>query len=126
MAGKDDRLQELKSRVSGAVSRRNEIRERVADGEELDRARDDLKDARKEMKRELKNWEKQWWEEIISKCKEAGEKGESGTIYKTLRELGKRGWKGPEQSTRITTAEFRDHFQQVSKDRFENTPEEIE
>ena len=126
MVGKEDRLQELSSRVSGAVSRRNEVRERVNEGAELDRARDELKSARKEMKRELKTWERQWWEDIISKCKEAGEKGEYGTVYKTLRELGKRDWKGPEQSTKITTAEFKTHFEKVSKDRFENTPEEIE
>ena len=126
MVGKEERLQELNSRVSGAVSRRNQIRERMNEGAELDIAREDLKTARKVMKRELKLWEKQWWEAIISKCKEAGEKGEFGTVYKTLRELGKRDWKGPEQTTKITTAEFKTHFEKVSKDRFENTPEEID
>ena len=126
MIGKEDRLQELKSRISGAVSRRNNTRERMNGGEELDRARADLKLARKDMKRELKSWEKQWWEAIISKCKEAGEKGEYGTVYRTLRELGKRDWKGPEQTTTITTDQFKEHFQKVSRDRFENTPEEID
>ena len=126
MVGKDVRLQELKSRISGAVSRRNQIRELHADGPDLDRARDELKEARREMKGQLRDWEKQWWEEIISKCKEAGERGDSGTVYKTLKDLGKRDWKGSVQTTNITTAEFKDHFESVSKERFENSPEEID
>ena len=126
MIGKEERLQQLKSRINGAVSRRNEIRGRQAVGEELDRARDELKNARKDMKKELRDWEKEWWEDIISRCKEAGERGDAGTMYKTLKELGVRDWKGPVKTTNITTEQFKEHFEKVSKDKFENLPEEIE
>ena len=126
MIGKDERVQELKSRISGALSRRNQARERQAEGPELERARNDLKEARKVMKRELREWETQWWEEIISKCKEAEERGDTGTVYKTLKEIGKRDWKGTVQTTNITTTEFKDHFEAVSKEMFKNLPEKIE
>ena len=126
MIGKEERLQQLRSRINGAVTRRNEIRERQADGDELVRAIEDLKDARKIMKKELRDWEKEWWEDIISRCKEAGERGDAGTMYKTLKELGVRDWKGPVQTTNLTTEQFKVHFEKVSKDKFENLPEEID
>ncbi len=47
-------------------------------------------------------------------------------MNKTMRELGRRGWKGPTDTTTITKEEFRDHFKGVSEERFENTPKEIE
>ena len=126
MVGKEERLQQLRSRINGAVARRNEIRERQANGEDLDRAVEELKEARKAMKRDLRDWEKEWWEDIISRCKEAGERGDAGTMYKTLKELGVRDWKGPVKTTNITTNQFKEHFEKVSKDKFENLPEEIE
>ena len=47
-------------------------------------------------------------------------------MFKTLKQLGKRDWKGASNSTTITTDQFRDHFKKVSAERFENTPEEID
>ena len=60
------------------------------------------------------------------KCKEAEERGDTGTVYKTLKEIGIRDWKGYVQTTNITTEQFKDHFEAVSKERFEILPEEIE
>lgn len=67
----------------------------------------------------------EWWENILEECKNAGERGDSGMMYKTLKKLGGRDIKKESNTTNITTEEFRDHFKKVSEERFENSPEEI-
>ena len=47
-------------------------------------------------------------------------------MYRTLRDLGKRGMTKATDTTNLTTAQFKDHFSSISKDRFENPPHEIE
>ena len=93
---------------------------------ELNEAIERLREARREMKQETRRWEREWWEEKIQLCAEAEGRGDSGKMYKVLKELGRRGWKGPTDTNTITTEEFRDHFKKVSEHRFENTPEEIQ
>ncbi len=83
-------------------------------------------DARREMKREIRRYEREWWEEKIAECVQAEGRGDQGKMYKLMKELGRRGWKGNTDATTITKEEFRDHFKGVSENRFENTPEEIE
>ena len=131
MIGKEEELQRLKVGITTAVNQRNEIsvreREQGVNLEaEMNEARERLKEARREMKRETRRWEREWWEEKINQCLEAEGRGDHGKLYKTMRELGRRGWKGPTDTTTITKEEFRDHFKGVSEERFENTPEEIE
>ena len=131
MVGKEEELQRMKSRISGAVARRNAISERARTlGEDLERetaeAKENLKDARREMKREIRRYEREWWEEKIAECVQAEGRGDQGKMYKLMKELGRRGWKGNTDATTITKEEFRDHFKGVSENRFENTPEEIE
>ena len=70
--------------------------------------------------------EREWWEEKINLCKEAQGRGDYGQMYRTLKELGRRGYKGATDRITITKEEFRDHFKAVSEKRFENTPQEIE
>ncbi len=53
-------------------------------------------------------------------------KEEDQIMDRTLKELGRRGYKGVTDRTTITKEEFRDHFKAVSENRFENTPQEIE
>ena len=130
MTGKDEELQRMKSRISGAVTQRNNISERERQGEdvirEMEEARENLKTARRTMKKEIRRWEKEWWEEKINECTDAEGRGDSGKMYKIMKELGRRGWKGKTDTTNITKEEFRDHFKGVSEERFENLPEEIE
>ena len=131
LIGKDDLIQRLKSRIAGAVTRRNEISERERrEGQDLERemneAREQLKEARNDMKRHLRGWEREWWDEKINLCQEAEGRGDHGQMYRTLKELGRRGYKGATDRTTITKEEFRDHFKAVSENRFENTPQEIE
>lgn len=131
MTGRDEQVQRLRSRISGAISRRNDIRKRMNEGQPnlentLQIAVNELREGRKELQRETRRWEREWWESIISECREASERGDSRTMFKTLKQLGKREWKGLSNNTIITTDQFREHFKKVSAERFENTPEEID
>ncbi|MCP3661889.1 MAG: hypothetical protein GY696_05230 [Gammaproteobacteria bacterium] len=131
MIGKEEELQHMKSRIAGAVTERNRLAETARQNmqdldQEIEQARQSLREARREMKRETRRWEKDWWNERIRECQEAEGRGDSGKMYKVLKDLGKREWKGQTDSTTITKEEFREHFKKVSEQRFENTPDDIE
>ena len=131
MIGKEEELQHMKSRIAGAVTERNRLAETARQNmqdldQEIQQARQSLREARREMKRETRRWEKDWWNERIRECQEAEGRGDSGKMYKVLKDLGKREWKGQTDSTTITKEEFREHFKKVSEQRFENTPDDIE
>ena len=81
-----------------------------------------MKDARKAMKSKLRNLESKWRENIIAECTEANDKGDSGAMYRALRKLETRNSK-TNSGTTITSEQFKDHFQKVSAQRFENAPE---
>ena len=89
-------------------------------------ARENLKDARKELKRKTRQWELEYWENIITESREAEERGDSGHMYKNLRKLGRRGQKKATDTTNLMKEQFKEHFEKISKDRFENSPEEID
>ena len=85
-----------------------------------------MKEARKDLKRKTATWEKEWWDTIIEECREAGERNDSGKVYKALKKLGTRGMKSAPKTTNITTDEFKKHFESISSQRFENPIEEID
>ena len=136
MIGRDEEIQNMTTRIAAALERRNNllVEEREAENRadreriqgELEDTRNELKEARKLLKRKTKLWETQWWEAIIEDCREANERGDSGVVYKNLRKLGNRGRTKAPETTNITKEEFKIHFQAISKDRFENPPEEVE
>ena len=130
MIGKDEELQQMKSRIAGAVTERNRLTETARQNrqdleEDFEQARQSLREARRVMKRETRRWEKDWWNEKIREYQEA-EEGDSGKMYKVLKDMGKRELKGQTDSTTITKENFREHFKKVSEQRFENTPDDIE
>ena len=45
-------------------------------------------------------------------------------MYKALNSLSKRDWKAP-RSTTITVEQFRDHFDGITRDRYEELPRSI-
>ena len=45
-------------------------------------------------------------------------------MYKALNRLSKRDWKAP-RSTTITVEQFRDHFDGITRDRYEELPRSI-
>ena len=77
------------------------------------------------MKVRLRELEKEWWDEIIRRCEEASQRGDFGEMYSALKSLGGRNQKAAEGHN-ITTADFKEHFQQVSQDRYESGAKEIE
>ena len=52
-----------------------------------------LKEDMKVWKRERKRWEKEWWEDFLNQCERAAVRGDQGTLYKLLTQLGKKGVK---------------------------------
>ena len=54
----------------------------------------------------------------------ANEKDDMGSMCRILRQLGARDSKS-DTGTTITTSEFKEHFEKVSKDRYEASPADI-
>ena len=73
------------------------------------------------MKRRLKTLEMEWRDKLLSECQVVNEKGDIGTMYCLSRQLGGRDRK-PDTGTTIVTAEFKNHFEKVSKDRYDIDP----
>ena len=136
LVGREQEIQDMRSRLTRALNSRNEIVARISEADEnddanemnriLEAAKIELKESRKEINRSTRRWETDWWQEIIEECKTAGERGETGAVYKLLKRLGQRGERQAPVSTTLTKEDFQQHFMQVSKDRFENTPEDID
>ena len=130
MLDKDEEIRVLRSRINGAITRRNTALENANDInqniDEITASTNELKQARKNLKRKTREWEEQWWVTIIDECKDAGERGDSGKMFKTLKKLGTKNIKKDTNTTNINTNQFREHFKKVSCERFENTPEEID
>ena len=125
MLDKDEEVRVLRARINGAITRSNTALENVNDNnqniDEITDSRDELKQSRKNLKRKTREWEN-----IINECKDAGERGDSGKMFKTLKKLGTKNIKKDTNTTNINTNQFREHFKKVSCERFENTPEEID
>ena len=130
--GHEEDLAYLTLQISAWVEERNRINERMRTRaesrrwqEQLEEARRRVKEARREMKIKLRELERAWWDEIIQRCEEASQRGDIGEMYSALKSLGDRKKKAAEGHN-ITTADFKEHFQQVSQDRYERGAEEIE
>ena len=125
--GYEEELKSLHTEISTEVIRRNELISQTLGeshgmlADALTASRGRLVAARKKMKKRLRQLERLWWDEIIIECENAAEKGDMGTMYKTLRKLGTRSQK-LQPGTTISTDEFKAHFSNVSKDRYENDP----
>ena len=132
MLDKDEEVQRMRARLNRALERRNtlSVRQRENPEEnlaiEITESREEVKNSRKEIKRETRRWETEWWQKIIEDCKNAGERNDTGEVYRNLKKLGQRERKTATVSTNLTKEDFKTHFQKVSEKRFENLPEEID
>ena len=132
MQDKDEEVQRMRRRLNIAIERRNSLlvnqRENPNDDLNVDIniSKEEVKNARKEIKRETRRWETEWWNKIIEDCKSAGERNDTGEVYRNLKKLGNRDRKIASVSTNLTKEQFRNHFMKVSEKRFENPPEEID
>ena len=130
--GHEEELAYLNLQISAWVDERNRRNGRMRTRaqrrrgqEQLEEARRRVSEARREMKMRLRELEDEWWEEIIQRCEEASQRGDIGEMYSALKSLGDRNKKAAEGHN-ITTADFKEHFQQVSQDRYERGAEEID
>ena len=138
--GHEENISERMARVNVAVNERNEcmsrlnavhgMRTRRGGGQrmflegQVERARAEVKRARKEVKRYMRWIEREWWKERILECREACDSGRIGDMYKCLRKIGTKGAKAGESST-ISVSEFKNQFESVSRERYEEDPSVI-
>ena len=89
MVGKDEEIVAMRRRVSGAVTRRNEMAVEVRQGREteqrLEERREEVRRERGEWRRTVRRWEREYWDRVVRECQEAEEVGNTGLLYKTLR-----------------------------------------
>lgn len=139
--GHEEVLEEMSERIKVAARRRNGRVQMVANRrrlrarregqvlvrleEEVEGAREEVRLARRELKRFLRRLEREWWMERIRECETASVEGRVGDMYKCLRRLGGRERKAP-ASGNITVCEFKDYFESVTKDKYEEEPRVIE
>ena len=81
-----------------------------------------MTEARTEMKIKLREFEGEWWDDIIQRCEEASQRVDIGGKYSALKSLGDKSKKASEGHN-TTTADFKEHFQQVSQDSYERGAE---
>ena len=140
MVGREEEVSRFSEEIRVAVQERdsfleisrarNRLRARREDrrGNEVNRllegARDRVKTARREHRSFLRRIEREWWEGVIEECEEACRLGRVGDMYKALNRLSKRDWKAP-RSTTITVEQFREHFEGITRDRYEELPRAI-
>ena len=77
------------------------------------------------MKRFLKGLEREWWRGVLEECERASARGRIGDMYKCLRRLETRE-RPDARSKKVTVDEFKNNFESVSRDRYEERPEVIE
>ena len=63
---------------------------------------------------------------MLETAKEAAARNEIGRMYEILKQLGLKGTRTRRDQAQFTAEEFKEHFEAVSKERFECPPEEIE
>ena len=138
--GREDELDGLRQAIMNAVRMREErlveanaVRhrrggrlQRVQAERELEEARMRVRESRRRMKRRLKELEREWWQEKIDRCEEACGEGRIGEMYKILNELGMRGKQRAGRGGTLTANDFKEQFERVSQDRYEELPEVLE
>ena len=129
LVDREDHLDEMRDNISTLVERRNELqayRATRARDRELTELREDLKRARKLQKKHLRIWEREWWDSRIEECEQAYYSGDMLRMYRTLREIGAGNNKREQPTTTLTTTDFKKHFEDLSAQRYEREPHEIE
>ena len=138
--GCEDELDGLKGNILRAVRTRgerltalNELRYAVGRVEErmqaerfLEEARMEVNECRRRLKGRLRELEREWWQEKIERCEEVCAEGRVGEMYKILRELGMRGKQRAGRGGLLKANDFKEQFERVSHERYEERPEVIE
>ena len=128
MAGREEEVEGMRRDIQETLRERTELHTRRrtrAVEQRLAGVRRRLKAARDRLKRSTRAWEREWWSGRIRECQEAQNRGDIGEMYKILREIGKGTYTKSQAATTVTTAEFREQFSEVSKERYEVEPAEL-
>ena len=130
LKGFTEKVKRRKNERVGMLNARRRLRDRRGRGmeqlkDEVARIRGEINEARKELKIFLKGLERKWWRGVIEECEEASARGRIGNMYKCLRRLRTRE-RPATRNMKLTVGEFKNHFESVSKDRYEERPEVIE
>ena len=113
----------LRERVSANARRVRDV-SRAALEDCLARAKTRVRETRKIVKRYFIKIEKKWWVEIIEKCRVSYEKGMIMDMYKSLRKIGIKEARAV-KSSKSTVRELKEHFERLSKGRYEEDPSVI-
>ena len=138
--GHERELEEMRDDIVSAVRMRgvkltawNELRhenerrdERAIAERELDEAKRDVRECRRSMKRRLRRLERDWWQEKIDRCETVCEEGRVGEMYKIMKELGMRGRQRAGRGGMLRANDFKEQFESVSNERYEELPHVIE
>ena len=138
--GHERELDEMREDIVNAVRMRgvklrawNEVRHDDGRGEEreiaereLNEAKREVRECRRRMKRRLRGLERAWWQEKIDRCEQVCEEGRVGEMYKILNELGMRGKKRAGRGGLLKANDFKEQFERVSSERYEERPEVLE
>ena len=118
MVGKEEIVMELREEVTKAQERRNTEAEKERRGaaNEVEEARELLKEARNEMRR-IRGWERGYWSEVLQECKDAEGAGDTSKLYRCLKQLGLREAKEARRETTIMKEQFRRQLERVSEQR---------
>lgn len=125
MIGREEEVEGMRREIQGRLAERTELntRRRTRAVEvRLREVRARLKEARGVLKRSMRRWEREWWSERIRECEEAQRRGDMGEMYKILREIGVGTYRKAQAAGTVTTEDFRLHFSEVSKERYEVDP----
>ena len=137
--GHERELDEMREEIVNAVRMRGvklrewyEVRHEDGREEERERAERDLNEAKREvrecrrrMKNRLRRLEREWWQEKIDRCERVCEEGRVGEMYKIMKELGMRGKPRAGRGGMLRANDFKEQFENVSSERYEESPQEI-
>ena len=126
------REREIEERIEGIIERVRGRNERVGmlNARRRLRARrgrgmEQLEDEEARIRGEIKEARKELRFLVIEECEEASVRGRIGDMYECLRRLGTRE-RLAARSMKQTVDDFKNHFESLSRDRYEERPEVIE
>ena len=86
----EEEMGEMRENISWLVIERDRLsaqRRTRAREREIKTVKDQLKVERIRQKRSLRTWRRQWWDNKITECEEANQSGDTGKMYRLLREI---------------------------------------
>ena len=109
-------MREKRQRINTLVDRKNGITQLPrtrTNNQRLEKVKRELKIKRKKNKKKTLRWEREWWDGKITVCEEANNEGNTGKMYKLLREVGAGQSIRAQQTITISDNEFKEYFEKL-------------